>query len=415
MPGETSEPELSPEVAERRGGLRTGWTTGTCASAAAKAAAIGLVNGVVPAFVEVSLPGGRRVTFPVEGAGPVMTPGTGRVPGVRPVPGGDTAAPLDVPPGPTPRTVRTASAVVVKDAGDDPDCTHGAHITAIVAWAQADMVGTDNAADETGAAGSIIVAGRGVGTITKPGLGLPVGAPAVNPVPRRMILAALAEVTNEPMTVTIAVPGGEEMAKRTSNERLGIIGGISILGTTGIVRPFSTAAYRASVVQQVDVAAAQGETTMVLCTGSRSEQAALRLYPSLDPVCFVEVGDFSGIALRRCAGHGMTRVDVVAMAGKITKLAAGVMMTHFHRSKVDTDLLAEVAADTGAPPDVVAAATETATARHFFEACQAAGVRAPLDRLCQMARERCISHAGGAIECDVVMVDFEGDVVVARA
>ena len=372
MAGETTEPELSPEVAERRTGLRTGWTTGTCATAATKAALIGLVSGSVPGQVEVGLPRGDRVTFRVDG-GPV-----------------DTDA-------------GTATAVVVKDAGDDPDCTDGARLTATVAWALA------------GDTESTILAGPGVGTITKPGLGLPVGAPAVNPVPRRMILAAVAEVTDRPVVITIAVPGGEEMVKRTSNERLGIIGGISILGTTGIVRPFSTAAYRASVVQQVDVAAAQGETTMVLCTGSRSEQAALRLYPGLDPVCFVEVGDFSGIALRRCATQGMARVNMVAMAGKIAKLAAGVMMTHFHRSNVDTDLLAEVATTTGAPPEVVAAATETATARHFFEACQAAGVRAPLDRLCELARDHCISHAGGTIECDMVMVDFEGDTVVARA
>ncbi|HEX4218398.1 MAG TPA: cobalt-precorrin-5B (C(1))-methyltransferase [Acidimicrobiales bacterium] len=373
MTGETNEPELSPDVAERQTGLRTGWTTGTCASAAAKAAVLGLATGVVPDQVEVGLPQGARVSFPVVGAGRV-TEGSGSV-----------------------------RAAVIKDAGDDPDCTDGAQLTADVRWA----TDTDN--------GTRLAAGAGVGTITKPGLGLPVGAPAINPVPRRMILAALAEVTDRPVTVTFSVPGGEEMTKRTSNERLGILGGISILGTTGIVRPFSTAAYRASVVQQVDVASAQGERTMVLCTGSRSERAAQRLYPSLDPVSFVEVGDFSGIALRKCATDGMSRVNVVAMAGKITKLAAGVMMTHFHRSKVDTDLLAAVAAETGSPAIVIAAATETATARHFYDACVASGVRAPLLRLCQLARDNCIAHGGGVFECEVVMVDFEGDEVMARA
>jgi cobalt-precorrin-5B (C1)-methyltransferase len=373
MTGETNEPELSPEVAERQTGLRTGWTTGTCASAAAKAAALGLASGLVPDEVEVGLPKGARVSFPVVGAGPV----------------GDVAG-----------TVRAA---VVKDAGDDPDCTNGAQLTADVRWAP------------DGDTETRLAAGSGVGTITKPGLGLPVGAPAINPVPRRMILAALAEVTDRPVVVTFSVPGGEEMTRRTSNERLGILGGISILGTTGIVRPFSTAAYRASVVQQVDVASAQGERTMVLCTGSRSEQAAQRVYAALDPVSFVEVGDFTGIALRRCAADGMTRVNVVAMAGKITKLASGVMMTHFHRSKVDTDLLAAVAAETGSPEIVVAAATETATARHFYDACLASGVREPLVRLCQMARDNCIAHGGGAFGCEVVMVDFEGETVIARA
>lgn len=366
----TVEPELSPEVAARRTGLRTGWTTGTCASAAAKAAAEGLVTGTVPPEVEVGLPNGRRVRFPVQ----------------------EPAAARDA----------FGRAVVVKDAGDDPDCTDGARMTAEVTWAAP-------------GGSTELRNGPGVGTVTKPGLGLPVGAPAINPVPRRMILQALGEVTSRPVVAVFSVPGGEAMAAKTSNQRLGIVGGISILGTTGIVKPFSTASYRASVVQQVDVAAAQGETTMVLCTGSRSEAAAMRLEPELDPVCFVEVGDFSGIALRRCAAAGMRRVVVVAMVGKITKLAAGVMMTHFHRSKVDTDLLATVASATGAPAEVVAAATATTTARHFFEACLAAGVIAPLQRLCELARDNCRAHAGDAFACEVVMVDFEGREVIARA
>jgi cobalt-precorrin-5B (C1)-methyltransferase len=345
-----------------RGGLRTGWTTGTCASAAAKAAAIGLVTGTAPAEVEVGLPGGRRVTFAVESEAP-------------------------------------GQAVVVKDAGDDPDCTDGARMTAEVVEAPAPA----------------LVAGAGVGTVTRPGLGLAVGAPAVNAVPRRMIAAALAEVTARPLAVTFSVPGGEDMAARTSNARLGIVGGISILGTTGIVRPFSTAAYRASVTQQIDVAAAQGESEVVLATGSRSERAAMRLRPDLPEVCFVEVGDFTGTALRRAAADGIGHVTLVAMAGKITKLAAGVMMTHFHRSQVDGELLAAVARDSGSTAAVVAAATETATARHFFEACMAHGDVAPLRRVCALARDACRAHTGGVVDTEVVMVDFEGDMVVARA
>ena len=345
-----------------RGGLRTGWTTGTCASAAAKAAAIGLVTGTAPSEVDVGLPGGRRVRFAVD--------------------------------------VQAANrCAVVKDAGDDPDCTDGARMTAEVA--------------EAGA--SSVVAGNGVGTVTKPGLGLEVGAPAVNPVPRRMIAAALAEVTGEPLTVTFSVPGGEAMAAKTSNTRLGIVGGISILGTTGIVRPFSTAAYRASVTQQIDVAAAQGESVVVLATGSRSERAAMRLRPDLSDVCFVEVGDFTGTALRRAAADGIRHVVLVAMAGKITKLAAGVMMTHFHRSQVDGELLASVARESGSPAEVVAAATETATARHFFETAMAHGDVAPLQRVCALARAACQAHTAGKVDTEVVMVDFEGDMVVARA
>ncbi|MHB1929994.1 MAG: cobalt-precorrin-5B (C(1))-methyltransferase [Acidimicrobiales bacterium] len=362
----THEPPLSEEVAARRKGLRTGWTTGTCASAAAKAAACSLLYGVTPGDVEVGLPGGRRVSFPV------LDRGRGR-------------------------------AGVVKDAGDDPDCTDGAELTAEVAW-------TD------GAPGSVeLLGGEGVGTVTLPGLGLPVGAPAINPVPRRMILAALAEVTHRAVRVTISVPGGDVMAEKTSNARLGIVGGISVLGTTGIVRPFSTAAYRASVVQQIDVAAAQGERFVVLATGSRSEHAARREQPGLPPVCFVEVGDFTGIALRRAAARGMERVVLVAMVGKITKLAAGVMMTHFHRSKVDGELLAEVAADVRAPPEVVEAATATGTARHFFEVAEAVGHTAALAELCRRAAANCVAHTGGALAVEVLMVDFDGRRVVARA
>jgi cobalt-precorrin-5B (C1)-methyltransferase len=376
------EPELSEEVAARRSGLRTGFTTGTCASAAAKAAAIGLATGTVPDEIEIGLPNGTRVTFPVGNAGPVASGGP-------------------------------AEAFVVKDAGDDPDCTDKAHMTASVTWL------------DTGAGKELheLAGGPGIGTITKPGIGLAVGAPAINPVPRRMILAALAEVAGlagspgggRPVRVAFSVPGGEAMAAKTTNERLGILGGISILGTSGIVRPFSTDAYRASVVQQVDVAAAQGETTMVLCTGARSEKAAIATYPDLDEVCFVEVGDFTGIALRRCATAGIRAVKVVAMAGKITKLADGVMMTHFHRSAVDTQLLKRVAEETGAPPEAVSAATETATARHFFEVCVAAGAIAPLERLCQLAVSTCRVHVSEQLSVEVLMVDFEGEDVVARA
>jgi cobalt-precorrin-5B (C1)-methyltransferase len=359
----TVEPDLSPDVAARTSGLRTGWTTGTCASAAAKAAALSLLNGTTPATVTVGLPGGERATFGVESAG-------------------------------------AGCCAVVKDAGDDPDCTNGARMTATVQW---------SAGEE-----SELVAGSGVGTITRPGLGLPVGAPAINPVPRRMILAALAEVTDRPVRVTFSVPDGEAMAAKTSNARLGIVGGISILGTTGIVRPFSTAAYRASVVQQVDVAAAQGQRTMVLATGSRSEQAAFRLFPDLPDVCVVEVGDFTGICLRHMAGAAMNSAVFVGMAGKIAKLAAGVMMTHFHRSKVDNQLLAQVAVDSGAPDGVVAAATETETARHFFDACMAAGSMEPLRLLCELAASACRAHVHDALTVDVLMVDFEGAAVVAR-
>jgi cobalt-precorrin-5B (C1)-methyltransferase len=229
-----------------------------------------------------------------------------------------------------------------------------------------------------------------------------------------MIRAAVGEITDRPVALTVSVPRGEAMAARTSNARLGIVGGISILGTTGIVRPFSTASWRASVVQQVDVAAAQGLDHMVLSTGGRTDEAAHRLLPDLPPVCFVEVGDFTGIALRRAAAAGLRRATFVGMAGKITKLAAGVLMTHYRRSRVDGALLAAVARQTGAGPEVEQAATATATARHFTEICLAAGRTEPLAELCRRAAAACTAFVDGALAVDVVMVDFDGEAVVAR-
>ena len=368
MTRQPHEPPLAPEVARAKG-MRTGWTTGTCASAAAKAAVTGLVRGTVPPSVDVGLPGGQRVTFAIVDARP-----------------GDPAR-----------------AAVIKDAGDDPDVTNGAHVTVAATYLPEGAPGTVQ-----------LDAGEGVGTVTLPGLGLPVGAPAINPVPRRMIRASVAEVTDRPVHLTVSVPGGQAMAAKTSNARLGIVGGISILGTTGIVRPFSTASWRASVMQQVDVAAAQGQDHVVLSTGHRTDAAAQRLYPQLPAVCFVEVGDFTGIALRRAAATGVTNVTFVGMAGKITKLAAGVLMTHYRRSKVDVDLLADVARQCGAPDAVVAAASETATARHFAEACVATETMAPLAELCRLAAAACSSFTEGAVTVDVVMVDFEGETVLAR-
>jgi len=363
----TVEPPLAPEVATATGGLRTGWTTGTCASAAAKAAAIGLATGIAPAEVEVGLPDGRRVRFAVES---------------------EPATPH--------------RCVVVKDAGDDPDCTHGARMTATVEWAPADAIAAE------------LRAGPGVGTVTRLGLGIPVGRPSITAVPRRMIRRAVAEVTDRPVVVTFEVPGGDTMAARTSNSRLGIVGGISILGTSGVVKPFSTAAYRASVVQQIDVASAQGADTVVLATGTRSDAYAQQALPHLAEVCFVEVGDFTGIALRRAAAAGIGRVVWVGMVGKITKLAAGVMMTHFRRTRVDTGLLAEVAREAGAPEAVVAAATHTNTARHFYEVCIEHDTVEPLVVLCRRAAAACRAHVDGALEVDVVCVDFDGTREVAR-
>jgi cobalt-precorrin-5B (C1)-methyltransferase len=338
---ELREPDL-PRTAKVRGrALRTGWTTGTCAAAAAKAAATALRSGEVQRAVEIALPSGQRVGFPVDSCELFPPPGPGE------------------PPPPTER----AEAVVVKDAGDDPDVTHGAHLTATVTW--------------RGSPGIELDGGVGVGVVTKPGIGLEVGAPAINPVPRAMISQAVAEAVDlgsSGIRVVISVPEGERMARKTTNARLGIIGGISILGTTGIVRPFSTASWRASVEQAISVLAAQGETTAVLCTGGRTEKAAMALLPGLPEVCFIEVGDFTGAALRRAVACGVSRIVFAGMAGKLAKLAGGVLMTHYTRSRVPHDLLADITRAAGGTPGLAAQVEAANSARHAAELWDEAGL-----------------------------------------
>jgi cobalt-precorrin-5B (C1)-methyltransferase len=315
--------------------------------------------------------------------------------------------------------------VVVKDAGDDPDVTHGAHLTALVSWRPS--------------AGIELDGGEGVGIVTKPGLGLPPGSPAINPVPRKMITEAVGEAVDlaqQGVRVVISVPGGERMARKTTNGRLGILGGISILGTTGIVRPFSTASWRASVEQAVAVLAAQGEATLVLCTGGRTERGAMDLLPGLPDTCFVEVGDFTGAALRRAVEHGVPRVVFVGMAGKLTKLAAGVLMTHYTRSKVSTGLLGEITLAAGGDSELAAQVTEANTARHAAELWQEAGLLGPAGtelcrRVASVLSRFCREVAPGAgtpgegtpgagtagevapPDIEVIMLDFSGRNLVA--
>jgi cobalt-precorrin-5B (C1)-methyltransferase len=366
-PRKLSEPSMPPSMEKVKGErLRTGWTTGTCAAAAAKAAAEALVSGEPQARVDVKLPkkgAERRIEFEVE----------------RCELGGSWA-----------------EAVVVKDAGDDPDVTDGAHLTARVSW--------------RGEPGLELDRGEGVGLVTKPGLGLPVGGPAINDTPRRMISYSVREILDPDergVRVVISVPGGEKMAEKTTNARLGIVGGVSILGTTGIVRPFSTAAWAASVVQAVNVMGAQGHKTFVLSTGGLTEKAAMRLLPDLEEVNFVEVGDFTGQAIKRAVENGLERCFFVGMVGKISKLAAGVMMTHWTRSKVDNDLLAEITEKAGGSTGLIEVVENANTARHAYELWRSANLGGAADLLCQQAAENLAQYAEGKLEVHVILVDFD--------
>jgi cobalt-precorrin-5B (C1)-methyltransferase len=376
---ELREPDLPRTAKVRKQALRTGWTTGTCAAAAAKAAATALGTGQIQQTVEIGLPAGQRVSFQVDAC---TTDGT------------------------------RATAVVVKDAGDDPDVTHGARLTATVRWRAEPGLNLDG--------------GEGVGVVTKPGLGLEVGGPAINPVPRAMITQAVNEAIDldeKGISVVISVPDGERMARKTTNARLGIIGGISILGTTGIVRPFSTASWRASVEQAISVLAAQGEDTVVLATGGRTEKGAMKLLPDLPEVCFVEVGDFTGAALRQAVNHGLVRVIFAGMAGKLTKLAAGVLMTHYTRSKVDLALLKDITLAVGGTKELAERVRNANTARHAAELWDQAGLLPAAGReLCARAARVLSRFCGEAAGPEqqtpairVIMVDFTGQHEIAEA
>ena len=345
--------------------LRPGWTTGSCAAAAAKAAARALLTGTPQTSVKVTLPkkGVPSVEFEVERCE------IGE---------------------------NWAEAVVVKDAGDDPDVTDGAHITVRVSWREEPGLDLDR--------------GDGVGLVTKPGLGLTVGGPAINRVPQRMISYSVEEVLDPDergVHVVISVPGGNEMAEKTTNARLGIVGGISILGTTGIVRPFSTAAWAASVVQAVNVMGAQSIDTFVLSTGGLTEKAAMRLLPDLEEVCFIEVGDFTGQAIKQAIKNGLRRGFFVGMAGKISKLADGVMMTHWTRSKVNNELLAGITREVGGSPNLIREIENANTARHAYELWRDAGLEEAPHLLCKMASENLTKYAEAGLEIHVIMVDFD--------
>ncbi len=347
------------------GKLRSGWTTGTCAAAAAKADLIRQLTGVAPTAVEVTLPSGIKVPFEVF-------------------------------------QDDLGSCYVIKDAGDDPDCTHGAHITASV-----------EVLDHQGEVA--ILGGSGVGQVTKPGLGLEVGSPAINPVPQKMIRQAISEVTDLAVKVTIVVPGGEEMAKKTTNSRLGILGGISILGTTGVVKPFSTASFRASVVQQIDVASAQGSKEIAFVTGSRSSEFALRNYLRLSDTEVVEVGDFTGVAIKRANRNQIPTLHWIGMVGKVSKLAEGTTMTHFHRSNLDTTVLESAAREASADPRIVQSAHETTTARHFYEVCEAMGDFTPMELLTLWAAQTLSANLSSSSTIDVTMVDFDATKAVSTS
>lgn len=277
--------------------LRRGWTTGACATAATKAALMRLWGGTFPREVGITLPRGETPVFPLA----LAEAGEG-----------------------------WARVGITKDAGDDPDVTHGALIVVTVSAASG---------------GVVFAAGNGVGTVTKPGLPIGVGEPAINPVPREMMTAVVREMADQfgqppDVRIEVSVPGGQDLAQKTWNPRLGIEGGLSILGTTGVVRPFSCAAWIASIHRGIDVARADGLTHVAGCTGATSEKTVQALY-DLPDHAMLDMGDFAGGMLKYLTKHPVGRVTIGGGIGKITKLAQGAIDLHSGRSQVDFDKLAK--------------------------------------------------------------------------
>ncbi|SHG67390.1 cobalt-precorrin-5B (C1)-methyltransferase [Cognatiyoonia sediminum] len=338
--------------------LRKGWTTGACATAATKAALQQLWGGAFPKEVQITLPRGETPSFPLAWS----QAGEG-----------------------------WAEVGITKDAGDDPDVTHGALMIARVRASNG---------------GVIFKAGEGVGTVTKEGLPIPVGEPSINPVPRQMMTQVVeeqAEAFGQPadVEITVSIPDGAEIAKKTWNPRLGIEGGLSILGTTGIVRPFSCAAWIASIHRGIDVARADGLTHVAGCTGATSERIVQCLH-GLPDHAMLDMGDFLGGMLKYMSKHPVERLTIGGGIGKITKAAQGAIDLHSSRSQVDFKALAALAD----MPKVAEANT----------ALEASKIAPQLPELvATKASQEIRARFGGAMQnLDIVVIDRSGE-ILARA
>ncbi len=341
--------------------LRKGWTTGACATAAAKAAFIGLITGEVPDAIDILLPRGERPLFSVAQS----ELGDGY-----------------------------AIASVVKDAGDDPDVTHGAVIRARVRRIEAGK-------------GVVFRAGLGVGTVTKPGLALAVGEPAINPVPREMMRLAIAEIatlysTEGDVEIQISVPDGKIIALKTMNPRLGILGGISILGTTGIVIPFSCSAWIHSIHRGIDVARAEGISHIAGATGRTSESAVQKLY-GLPESALIDMGDFVGGMLKYARRHPVQKITIAGGVGKMTKLAQGLLDLHSRAGSVDLDFLSELCG--------IEEIKNANTAGHAFEIASQHSKHLPeiVARKAWQTAHKTLE--GASIELEVIIFDREGNLL----
>lgn len=349
------------------GPLRHGYTTGACATACTKAALLALIHQRSITKTTIWIPAGEWVTFELH----------------------------DVHYAP-----HKAQAATIKDGGDDPDATHGAQIVASVAWS--DIPGVE------------IDGGVGVGRVTKPGLPIPVGMAAINPVPRQMIQSTVESVLSDHnmqrgVKVVISVPDGEEIAKKTLNGRLGILGGISILGTRGIVVPFSTSSYKASIAYAMNVAKEQGIRTVVLTTGGRSEKYAMELFPDFPIEAFIEMGDFVGFAASQAKRVGMKEIHFVGMMGKFSKVAQGIMMVHAKSASIDFLFLADIAQRVAVPKENIDQIRMANTANQVGDWLVEWGFPQFFEQLAKACCEQVLNHIRGEMRIVTHLTTLNGD------
>jgi len=354
---------------EEKTKLKTGYTTGSSATAAAKAALLSILGQEKIENVEILLPKRSFIKIPLYSCKFESD---------------------------------KAKCSVIKDGGDDPDVTHGAEI--IVELSLTEKINQIE-----------IDGGEGVGIVTKPGLGLEINKPAINPIPKRMIIENLRDVGEQILLkkgikIIISVPKGRELGPKTDNPRLGIVNGISILGTSGIVIPFSTASYAASIRQNLDVAIAMGNDTVILTTGGRSEDYAKKII-NLPEHCFVQMGDFAGYTIQQCAKKNIKKAYVVGFIGKLAKMAAGVKQTHVKGSKVDMNFLAELAKKANAKENVIQKIKKANTARHVSEIILENNVKGFFELICSETHRHMRNHSEKKVPIDVILFDFDGNIL----
>lgn len=410
--------ELSEQKTMKKKPLRSGYTTGACAAAAAKAAAHLALGGNTIRTVEIPFPDGSRVRFRIHKS---------KVASQN----------------------NSASASVIKDAGDDPDVTNGAEIAAEVRGLSL-FTGEAKPSGRMGTVPGhikwedrlIIRGGKGVGVVTKPGLAVPIGEAAINPVPRKMITEAVREaiagtgelvnrligeskkqslslpiapLTHSPihhsLEIIISVPDGEKLAKKTLNYRLGIVGGISILGTTGIVRPISSEAWTATITGSMDVAKATGRHEIVLSAGRASEKAHMKKY-SLPEESYVMMGDYLEFSLLEAKKHGFKRVNICAQWAKMLKIAMATPQTHVRHGAIDIKKTIEFLKDIGIK---LSAAREFNTAREIFDFINselATHNSKLLLKICSAAQKYAEKIAG--LPVSVHLVSYEGEIIAGN-